>query len=206
MSADLILIGVILLYGLFGALRGGIKSIGGLISMCLSFVLSRALAVPVTERIFALTSLEDKIEYYLSAARQGVIQSNDIINIGIPVINTSPISDSVDGFMRSVTGVFSVTAINIASIVTALILFAIFMFIFGIVITNFNTLFETLPLGKTINTVFGFVCGVIKGVIVALLLYYLFVCINRLCGSTIPLSSGLLSNIIQNLPEIHLLR
>ena len=49
MLISILFVGIIIVYGFIGLKKGGIKSIGGLISMILSFILSRCLAIPVTQ-------------------------------------------------------------------------------------------------------------------------------------------------------------
>ena len=47
MLISILFVSIIIVYGFIGLKKGGIKSIGGLISMILSFILSRCLAIPV---------------------------------------------------------------------------------------------------------------------------------------------------------------
>lgn len=52
MLISMLFVGIIIIvYGFIGFKKGGIKSIGGLISMILSFILSRCLAIPVTQYV-----------------------------------------------------------------------------------------------------------------------------------------------------------
>ena len=51
MLISILFVSIIIVYGFIGLKKGGIKSIGGLISMILSFILSRCLAIPVTQYI-----------------------------------------------------------------------------------------------------------------------------------------------------------
>ena len=47
MLISILFVSIIIVYGFIGLKKGGIKSIGGLISMILSFILSRCLAISV---------------------------------------------------------------------------------------------------------------------------------------------------------------
>ena len=51
MLISILFVSIIIVYGFIGLKNGGIKSIGGLISMILSFILSRCLAIPVTQYV-----------------------------------------------------------------------------------------------------------------------------------------------------------
>ena len=72
MSTNMLFIAIIIIFGIFGALRGAIKSIGGLVSAIVSFILARILATPITRLIFAKTDLDKFISNCISVVNTGI--------------------------------------------------------------------------------------------------------------------------------------
>ena len=60
MLISILFVGIIIVYGFIGLKKGGIKSIGGLISMILSFILSRCLAIPVMQYVCNESGISEK--------------------------------------------------------------------------------------------------------------------------------------------------
>ena len=60
MFISIMFICIIIVYGFIGLKKGGIKSIWGLISMILSFILSRCLAIPVTQYVCNESGISDR--------------------------------------------------------------------------------------------------------------------------------------------------
>lgn len=205
MSVNILFIVIIVVCGIAGAFRGAIVSIGGLLSTILSFILSKALAVPVTKQIFEATNFNELINKAIEAVEQGIDQSAAGIGVSIPAIpslNTVPITDAFSSMTNTLTGLFKINALHIGSTITGLVLFSIFMVIFGIIVHIINRFFAAIPMGKTINSIIGFACGAVKGIIISIMLYYLFICVNSLIGMNIPVGDGL-SEVIKSIPYIN---
>ena len=77
-------------------------------------------------------------------------------------------------------------------------IFALFMLICGHFVYLFEDLFKKLPLGKTADRVFGFICGLIKGVFVVLIRYFIITCLNIFTSINILVNIGRMGEMIQN--------
>ena len=78
---DMIFLAIIIGYVFIGANRGGIRSVGGLIAMVVSWVIARSLAESVTVSLFNRFGLESYIGSMLSPLAEG-IQGNDWLTGG----------------------------------------------------------------------------------------------------------------------------
>ena len=200
MSTNMLFIAIIIIFGIFGALRGAIKSIGGLVSAIVSFILARILATPITRLIFAKTDLDKFISNCISVVNTGINESLNIVGSGSAGLHsiggTSIISDSVNGFFNTTSNIVQVSALRLGSIFVAMLLFTLFMVVCGILVMIINRSFEMIPMGKTINFIVGFACGALKGLLIVIMLYYVLYGLNRLLGLTIPLDHNFISGII----------
>lgn len=82
MLISILFVGIIIVYGFIGLKKGGIKSIGGLISMILSFILSRCLAIPVTQYVCNESDISDKISSFIQSINGSVFLNGNAFNLG----------------------------------------------------------------------------------------------------------------------------
>ena len=82
MLISILFVSIIIVYGFIGLKKGGIKSIGGLISMILSFILSRCLAIPVTQYVCNESGISDKISSFIQSINGSVSQCGNAFNLG----------------------------------------------------------------------------------------------------------------------------
>ena len=165
MLISILFVSIIIVYGFIGLKKGGIKSIGGLISMILSFILSRCLAIPVTQY----------------------------------VCNESGISDKISSFIQNINGsVFQGgNAFNLLSSFVMILLFSLFMFIFGLIIHLISNAVKIVPLGEKLDKAIGFISGVVKGLIMAIIVYFILYTVNMIPNVHIPLDNTVLNNVMQ---------
>ena len=78
MLISMLFVGIIIVYGFIGLKKGGIKSIGGLISMILSFILSRCLAIPVTQYVCNESGISDKISCFIQNINSSVFLNENV--------------------------------------------------------------------------------------------------------------------------------
>ena len=78
MLISMLFVGIIIVYGFIGLKKGGIKSIGGLISMILSFILSRCLAIPVTQYVYNESGISDKISCFIQNINSSVFLNENV--------------------------------------------------------------------------------------------------------------------------------
>lgn len=82
MLISILFVSIIIVYGFIGLKKGGIKSIGWLISMILSFILSRCLAIPVTQYVCNESGISDKISCFIQNINGSVFQGGNAFNLG----------------------------------------------------------------------------------------------------------------------------
>ena len=129
MLISILFVGIIIVYGFIGLKKGGIKSIGGLISMILSFILSRCLAIPVTQYVCNESGISDKISCFIQNINGSVFQGGNAFNLGF--VN---LSDPANQMINSVNNVVNLSAEKLLSSFIMILLFSLFMFIFGLII------------------------------------------------------------------------
>ncbi|MCC8013607.1 MAG: hypothetical protein LIO87_00275 [Eubacterium sp.] len=128
--------------------------------------------MPITVKLFEMFNIEPLISEMINTFSSGFYSSSDVINNSLSsldgFINISRINITgpANTLIQSVSGVFDTTAVNAASLFIMLIIFALCMFICRAVIHIFESAFNKIPLGKTMNMIFGIMCGMIKGFIV----------------------------------------
>lgn len=128
MLISMLFVGIIV-YGFIGLKKGGIKSIGGLISMILSFILSRCLAIPVTQYVCNESGISDKISSFIQSINGSVLLNGNAFNLGF--VN---LSDPANQMINSVNNVVNLSAEKLLSSFIMILLFSLFMFIFGLII------------------------------------------------------------------------
>ena len=111
MLISILFVSIIIVYGFIGLKKGGIKSIGGLISMILSFILSRCLAIPVTQYVCNESGISDKISCFIQNINGSVFQGGNAFNLGF--VNLSdPISGGVKGLIVAIIVYFILYTVN----------------------------------------------------------------------------------------------
>lgn len=159
-------------------------------------------AIPITIQLFKIFNLKSFINNIIGVFNSSLIGGTEIINEstssmnGFANIGQLNITGPINRLSQSITGVLDTTAVNIGSMFVTIIIFAICMFICQIIIKGFQGVFEKIPIGKTINTIFGIVCGAVKGIIIVLILYFIFALINSLFHASIPLDDGIVNKTL----------
>ena len=175
MLISILFVGIIIVYGFIGLKKGGIKSIGGLISMILSFILSRCLAIPVTQYVCNESGISDKISSFIQSINGSVFLNGNAFNLGF--VNLS--------------------AEKLLSSFVMILLFSLFMFIFGLIIHLISSAVKIVPLGEKLDKAIGFISGVVKGLIVAIIVYFILYTVNMIPNVHIPLDNTVLNNVMQ---------
>ena len=158
MLISMLFVGIIIVYGFIGLKKGGIKSIGGLISMILSFILSRCLAIPVTQYVCNESDISDKISSFIQSINSSVFLNGNAFNLGF--VN---LSNPANQMINSVNNVVNLSAEKLLSSFIMILLFSLFMFIFGLIIHLISSAVKIVPLGKKLDKAIGFISGVVKG-------------------------------------------
>ena len=122
MLISMLFVGIIIVYGFIGLKKGGIKSIGGLISMILSFILSRCLAIPVTQYVCNESGISDKISCFIQNINGSVFQGGNAFNLGF--VN---LSDPANQMINSVNNVVNLSAEKLLSSFIMILLFSLFL-------------------------------------------------------------------------------
>lgn len=201
MTTDIIFLGIITVFCVIGAKRGFIKNVGSLLSVMVSWILSRVLATSISTQILIHFNIGSYIDGVLSAFNSGLTDYGNIVVNGIPCIQMPNISGL--GFVQAVSSAMNVSAAHICNMGVTLLLFSLCMIICGLVVRAFHTVFEKLPLGKTVNIVLGGVCGVMKGLIIAVLIYWVMYIVNIIFHTNIPLNGILTDRLFEFISQIH---
>lgn len=175
MLISILFVSIIIVYGFIGLKKGGIKSIGWLISMILSFILSRCLAIPVTQYVCNESGISDKISCFIQNINGLVFQGGNAFNLGF--VNLS--------------------AEKLLSSFIMILLFSLFMFIFGLIIHLISSAVKIVPLGEKLDKSIGFISGVVKGLIMAIIVYFILYTVNMIPNVHIPLDNTVLNNVMQ---------
>lgn len=175
MLISILFVSIIIVYGFIGLKKGGIKSIGGLISMILSFILSRCLAIPVTQYVCNESGISDKISSFIQSINGSVFLNGNAFNLGF--VNLS--------------------AEKLLSSFIMILLFSLFMFIFGLIIHLISSAVKIVPLGEKLDKSIGFISGVVKGLIMAIIVYFILYTVNMIPNVHIPLDNTVLNNVMQ---------
>ena len=175
MLISMLFVGIIIVYGFVGLKKGGIKSIGGLISMILSFILSRCLAIPVTQYVCNESGISNKISSFIQSINGSVFLNGNAFNLGF--VNLS--------------------AEKLLSSFIMILLFSLFMFIFGLIIHLISSAVKIVPLGEKLDKAIGFISGVVKGLIMAIIVYFILYTVNMIPNVHIPLDNTVLNNVMQ---------
>lgn len=175
MLISILFVSIIIVYGFIGLKKGGIKSIGWLISMILSFILSRCLAIPVTQYVCNESGISDKISCFIQNINGSVFQGGNAFNLGF--VNLS--------------------AEKLLSSFIMILLFSLFMFIFGLIIHLISSTVKIVPLGEKLDKSIGFISGVVKGLIMAIIVYFILYTVNMIPNVHIPLDNTVLNNVMQ---------
>ena len=175
MLISMLFVGIIIVYGFIGLKKGGIKSIGGLIAMILSFILSRCLAIPVTQYVCNESGISNKISSFIQSINGSVFLNGNAFNLGF--VNLS--------------------AEKLLSSFIMILLFSLFMFIFGLIIHLISSAVKIVPLGEKLDKAIGFISGVVKGLIVAIIVYFILYTVNMIPNVHIPLDNTVLNNVMQ---------
>ncbi|MDO5398495.1 MAG: CvpA family protein [bacterium] len=201
MSVEMLFLIIILFYGVIGIMRGCIRTLGGLVSMLVSGVLAKVFALPVAKWVFSVTNLEAIIKNMLVSAQRGISETGAVFNSGMNAVIPSGgfnVDLPADKLTEMISALLDRTALNVATMLSMMLLFALFMLICGHFVYLFEGLFKKLPLGKMVNNVLGFVCGVIKGIFVVVILYFCITCLNNFTPVNIPVNIGKMGEIVQD--------
>ena len=167
MITNKIFITLIIFYGVCGIFKGFIRSVGGVAAMFVGGIIALITAAPITNLLFEITDLKIFLDN-LFGDINGYISA-------IPGVNY--ISNFVEPFTICFIGIIIWT-------ITA-------FFINTLVIEKIEKMFTVFPLGKPINYALGFVCGILKGIIITDVIIYAIMWINFIPGIHIPLNIDL---------------
>ena len=78
-----------------------------------------------------------------------------------------------------------------------ILLFSLFMFIFGLIIHLISSAVKIVPLGEKLDKAIGFISGVVKGLIMAIIAYFILYTVNMIPNVHIPLDNTVLNNVMQ---------
>ena len=162
-TTDLIFLAIIVVYGLLGAKKGCIKSVGGLIAMALSWLVSRTASLPLTVMAFETFDIESRIQSILSVLGQGVAEHIGFSSL--PDLGNRTIFAISDRFTTSIENIVNKSALNFGTMLMTIVIFSLCMLIMMFIVRSLESVFENIPLGGMMNTAFGFVCGMVKGLI-----------------------------------------
>lgn len=78
-----------------------------------------------------------------------------------------------------------------------ILLFSLFMFIFGLIIHLISSAVKIVTLGEKLDKAIGFISGVVKGLIVAIIVYFILYTVNMIPNVHIPPDNTVLNNVMQ---------
>ena len=203
LSTDLIFLAVIVLYAFRGMKRGCSVSFGSLISVILSWLIARFFALPIATYIFANFGLDAKISGIMDVFRFGMndaIASMDTLN-GFGNLGLFGLSKHLT---TMAAGVVNQSALNITSMFVSMILFSVNMFVFRLILRKVEDSVKDIPMGSTMNGLIGLIFGAIKGIFIAMLIYFAIYLINLLFHTNIPLDQTYIGHLFNLISKIHL--
>ena len=167
-STDIIFLAVIVFFAIKGMKKGCIASFGGLVSVVCSWLLARSISLPIATYIFINYGIDEKISGILAFLRLGINESLSSMAL-IKSFGTSGIFDFSHHITNMAANVVNQSALSITSMFTSVLLFSLFMFIFGFIVRKIETVVKDIPLGQTANSIVGIILGAIKGIIIAII-------------------------------------
>lgn len=181
MMIDMIFCVIITSFCVIGVKKGCIKSIGGLLAVIFSWFISRILARTVGMHLFNHFMSKLQIDNTVSIFNADMMKYSNVITDSINIPMT-----------------------NVWNIVIMILLFSICMFVSGVIVSYFQAVFEKIPMGKTVNMVLGGVCGLIKGIIIAVLVYCGMYIMNVTMQTNIPLNETVINRLFEVIMRIFL--
>ncbi|MFQ8651830.1 CvpA family protein [Hominilimicola sp.] len=91
----------------------------------------------------------------------------------------------------------NLSAEKLLSSFVMILLFSLFMFIFGLIIHLISSAVKIVPLGEKLDKAIGFISGVVKGLIVAIIVYFILYTVNMIPNVHIPPDNTVLNNVMQ---------
>ena len=119
-------------------------------------------------------------------------QGGNAFNLGF--VN---LSDPANQMINSVNNVVNLSAEKLLSSFIMILLFSLFMFIFGLIIHLISSAVKIVPLGEKLDKSIGFISGVVKGLIMAIIVYFILYTVNMIPNVHIPLDNTVLNNVMQ---------
>ena len=190
---DIILIAIIALTTFIGYKKGLIKVAFGLISFLLAIVIAIILYKPISNFIINYTTLDDKIEETV----ENKIASSDSIKEETNNFIANYYSDIKNASTSVIAKNISQIIINIGCIVIVFIISNVILLFFKFS----GDLIAKLPLIKQLNSVGGFMYGLLKGFIIIYFLLALIAILSQLVE--MPqlmkmINSSIITNIMYN--------
>ena len=118
--------------------------------------------------------------------------NGNAFNLGFVNLSDPPIQ-----MIKSVNNVVNLSAEKLLSSFIMILLFSLFMFIFGLIIPLISSAVKIVPLGEKLDKAIGFISGIVKGLIVAIIVYFILYTVNMIPNVHIPLDNTFLNNVIQ---------
>lgn len=138
------------------------------------------------------SGISDKISSFIQSINGSVFLNGNAFNLGF--VN---LSDPANQMINSVNNVVNLSAEKLLSSFVMILLFSLFMFIFGLIIHLISSAVKIVPLGEKLDKAIGFISGVVKGLIVAIIVYFILYTVNMIPNVHIPLDNTVLNNVMQ---------
>ncbi len=181
MILDLLLILCIAVFVIVGTLRGGIKTLLSLISTALAFVLSLFCSAWLANWIynsFISERLTEALAAQIAENSTQALQSvtdvfpefiNSLLEFNGIDIDAVAGGAAADAAAQAVELAVAPVIISVMSAALVIIVFLLIKIIFSCIIRSVNRIFS-LPVLKQFNRILGFICGLVQGIIVVLLI------------------------------------
>lgn len=145
-----------------------------------------------TARVFNSIAVFNKISCFIQNINGSVFQGGNAFNLGF--VN---LSDPANQMINSVNNVVNLSTEKLLSSFIMILLFSLFMFIFGLIIHLISSAVKIVPLGEKLDKSIGFISGVVKGLIMAIIVYFILYTVNMIPNVHIPLDNTVLNNVMQ---------
>ena len=190
---DLILIAIIALFTFIGYKKGLIKVAFGLVSFVLAIVISVILYKPVSNFIINYTSIDDNIETAIAAR----LNSPDMTKEETENIVSNYYNNVKNASTAVIADGISKTIVNIGCMLIVFVVSKIILLFFKFA----GDLIAKLPLIKQVNSIGGFLYGILKGFIIVYLLLALIAILSPIIDLNkiiTIINNSIITNIMYN--------
>jgi len=190
---DLIILAIISISTIVSYKKGLIKVAFSLVSFILALVISIAIYKPVSNFIINNTSIDDNIEATISTR----LYSSDTSNEEIDNFVANYFSNIKNASTAVIADTISKSIINICCMIIVFIISNIALLLFRFI----GDLFAKLPLIKQLNSVGGFLYGILKGFIIVYILLAIIAVLSPLVNMNeliVMINKSIIANIMYN--------